>query len=219
MAKRITDDLFRCPRCGESKAKSEYYSNRSAAHGIQCYCKTCWDTHPSVLRSYASQLDKKRGNPVALAANRERSRKHRERDRERYNAKNRANYRKDIERSRERTRANAQRYRDANRDLVNQRARAYFHENPEVNRARAHVRRARLAGVMHEPYERIAVYERDGWVCQLCGGSIDRQASVRSRKATIDHIIPIAKGGADAFDNVQAAHLGCNARKRDRVAA
>lgn len=218
MAKPTTDGLFICPRCNEAKPRDAYYANRSNPNGVQAYCKPCWDTHPARLCSNAARLERQRGNPEALADKRERQRKHREQNRDRYNAKNRAKYRKDIERSRERTKANAQRYRDANRDLVNERARAYFHANPEVNRARAHVRRARLAGVEAVPYSRTDIFERDGWTCQLCGDPIDPAETIRARTATIDHIVPISKGGPDTFENAQAAHMGCNSRKRDRVA-
>jgi 5-methylcytosine-specific restriction endonuclease McrA len=35
---------------------------------------------------------------------------------------------------------------------------------------------------------------------------------------SIDHIVPIARGGEHEWDNVQPAHLGCNIQKNDRVA-
>jgi 5-methylcytosine-specific restriction endonuclease McrA len=35
---------------------------------------------------------------------------------------------------------------------------------------------------------------------------------------TIDHIIPLSRGGVDGPVNVQAAHFGCNSRKNNRAA-
>ena len=35
--------------------------------------------------------------------------------------------------------------------------------------------------------------------------------------ATLDHVIPLAKGGAHARANVRCAHLICNLRKGDRI--
>ena len=77
-------------------------------------------------------------------------------------------------------------------------------------------RRARLRGLPAERVDRLAVYERDGWCCQLCGLSVDRNAAVPQPLApTLDHIIPIAKGGPHTYTNVQLAHFACNSRKGD----
>jgi 5-methylcytosine-specific restriction endonuclease McrA len=34
---------------------------------------------------------------------------------------------------------------------------------------------------------------------------------------TVDHIIPLSKGGAHAVANLQLAHLACNIRKGNRI--
>jgi 5-methylcytosine-specific restriction endonuclease McrA len=34
---------------------------------------------------------------------------------------------------------------------------------------------------------------------------------------TVDHIIPLAKGGTHTWDNVQLAHWSCNSDKRDII--
>lgn len=89
----------------------------------------------------------------------------------------------------------------------------------EANRHKAnwkHVvrRRARLRGLTIESFDRIEIFERDDWVCQLCGDPVDRD-TVRPdpRSPSIDHIIPVSRGGAHSRENVHTAHLGCNIRK------
>ena len=63
---------------------------------------------------------------------------------------------------------------------------------------------------------RSKVYERDGWKCQLCGKALKRDAVVPHPKApTLDHIIPLSKGGTHEYANVQAAHFICNSIKSD----
>jgi len=70
-----------------------------------------------------------------------------------------------------------------------------------------------------------ALYRRDSGVCYLCGGMCDwndRDAEHNKCGATypsIDHVIPLAKGGTHAWDNVRLAHLGCNMAKSDTVIA
>lgn len=60
------------------------------------------------------------------------------------------------------------------------------------------------------------VGERDGWVCGLCGERVDRRCKwPHDRAPTVDHIVPVSKGGVDEMWNLQVAHWGCNRRKRD----
>lgn len=62
------------------------------------------------------------------------------------------------------------------------------------------------------------VWERDRGVCQLCRKKIDWKLSWPDRKSmSVDHIIPLSKGGTDEAVNVQAAHLGCNCRKCNKL--
>jgi len=81
-------------------------------------------------------------------------------------------------------------------------------------------RRARERDVLVLPYSDQVICERDGWVCQLCRGPVDPRLPRTHRDgATIDHIVPISLGGADAPGNVQLAHMGCNASKGARFTA
>jgi 5-methylcytosine-specific restriction endonuclease McrA len=51
----------------------------------------------------------------------------------------------------------------------------------------------------------------------LCGEPLAMAEQVPHPLApTIDHVIPLARGGWHAPDNVQAAHFLCNSRKSDR---
>ncbi|MEU3613516.1 HNH endonuclease [Streptomyces sp. NPDC006872] len=62
------------------------------------------------------------------------------------------------------------------------------------------------------------VYERDGWLCQLCRLPIDSTiAWPDPQSPSIDHVVPLAKGGEHSMTNVQAAHVGCNSRKGDQL--
>lgn len=88
----------------------------------------------------------------------------------------------------------------------------------EYNRRNAE-RRARVRGsVAGPPFTREQVFDRDGWICQLCLSPIDWRLSGRSPFApALDHVIPLNAGGEHGFANTQAAHFGCNASKQDRT--
>ena len=64
--------------------------------------------------------------------------------------------------------------------------------------------------------DRLAIYERDGWVCQICMKPVDRNAAAQDRLApTLDHIecrswvlIP-----DDRPENLRTAHRACNSAR------
>lgn len=80
------------------------------------------------------------------------------------------------------------------------------------------IRRAREKNAFVEVIDPLVVFERDNWICQLCNHPVSK---LRGREtidiASIDHIIPLAKGGKHSYDNVQLAHFTCNSRKGARV--
>jgi len=51
------------------------------------------------------------------------------------------------------------------------------------------------------------LFERDGWKCQYCGELVTEQT------ATLDHRIPVSKGGDDSEGNLATACLMCNSLK------
>ena len=58
---------------------------------------------------------------------------------------------------------------------------------------------------------RLAVLDRDGWICTACGKPLD------GPDATVDHVIPKNLGGTDDEDNLVAMCRTCNGRKSDRI--
>ena len=75
------------------------------------------------------------------------------------------------------------------------------------------------SGINHE-----SVHDRSAGVCALCNQpTLDpsvwfgwNRNSWMPLAPTVDHVIPLAKGGTHTWSNVQLAHLYCNALKSDR---
>lgn len=125
--------------------------------------------------------------------------------------------------------------RQANPDMYSARHAEYNRRNADSNRSRVRTwqaanpdrvkdsrtrRKARKRGNATEPYQRLAIFERDQWVCALCGQPIDAVLTYPDPMCpSIDHVVPLAAGGADAPGNIQASHLICNLRKGARLPA
>ena len=95
------------------------------------------------------------------------------------------------------------------------RAKQWREENRE--RAAANRRRnvlssrGRAAGTFVEIVDPQVVYERCEGICAICDQPVDRE------DFHVDHIVPLAKGGAHSYANTQAAHPFCNWSKGNRT--
>lgn len=75
----------------------------------------------------------------------------------------------------------------------------------------------------------LGLYRRDNGVCYICGGLCDvndKETKIINGKQvikcgnnypSIDHVIPLAKGGTDTWDNIALAHRICNTIKGAKI--
>lgn len=88
--------------------------------------------------------------------------------------------------------------------------------NPDKHTAKNLRYRARKKHEGAESFSRMEVLELSDWTCHLCGDPIDRDCDYPNPLyGTVDHVVPLAKGGTHTLDNVKAAHHVCNSTKRD----
>lgn len=125
------------------------------------------------------------------------------------------------------------RYLEANRGRINVARRDAYWADPEMQRAirrewvaanpeRAkdisseafHRRRAAMASVDAERFAPSEIFDRDGWRCGICDRRISKDLRYPDPlSVSLDHIVPLARGGDHTRANTQAAHLRCNLRK------
>lgn len=64
-----------------------------------------------------------------------------------------------------------------------------------------------------------SVFKRDNGICKICGKPCDMSdrtyGDYGPNYPSVDHIIPLSKGGSHTWNNVQLAHTICNSYKRD----
>ena len=78
-----------------------------------------------------------------------------------------------------------------------------------------HYRRARKYGCHRERFDPRQVFERDHYRCQLCGKATKQtnKQGYNPLGPSLDHIIPLSKGGPHTMANTQCAHHICNSHK------
>lgn len=79
---------------------------------------------------------------------------------------------------------------------------------------------ARRAGDTRARVRPMVIFERDAWVCGICGRPVDKALTYPDpMSASVDHITPISLGGAHTPENVRCTHLRCNVRRGNRLGA
>jgi 5-methylcytosine-specific restriction endonuclease McrA len=107
-----------------------------------------------------------------------------------------------------------------NNERLRRAARAWAVENHERVTEHNERRRARMAAVTAEKVDIEALWTRDGGHCWICQGAIDRDLRYpHPFSRSLDHVVPISKGGAHAMGNVALSHLRCNISKKDKLLA
>ena len=94
--------------------------------------------------------------------------------------------------------ARAREYYKENKAEIDAKHREYYRDdaNRDAFRDRVARRRVRQAGAPAEKIDRVGVYDRDGGRCHICGRRCRRDSW------HMDHIVPVAAGGAHVYENV-----------------
>lgn len=109
---------------------------------------------------------------------------------------------------------------EANGDHARARQRKWAGSHRELRNEYQHRRESRKRGIPNEPIQLALVWERDAGMCWICSRPVDLDAKFPAPLSrSLDHVIPLAKGGTHTFGNVATAHLRCNISKKDKLLA
>lgn len=104
-------------------------------------------------------------------------------------------------------------YREKNRDKIRETMKQWTKNNLDKKAANESKRRAIKAnksGII-ENIDREEIIARDKSICHIC------EKKVARKDITLDHIIPLSKGGSHTKNNIAVAHSHCNYSKKDKV--
>lgn len=118
----------------------------------------------------------------------------------------------------EKTKARSAAYYEAHKEERIAYAAAWNRAHPEKQLELVHRRNARKRNAFVESVSHLKVFERDEWICGICLEDVDPTIKFPNPLAkSLDHIIPLSKGGEHSYANVQLAHFGCNASKGNKI--
>ena len=220
-----------CSACRVEKPVTEFYRRPGGYHGR---CKACQDA-----------INKQRydANPEKYRAkSREYARQHPEEHRARYerwaeaNQERRLAYYREYNETHREERRTLDRVRHAKetpefrahwyrrrvvyfRRYVAEHADRMAHNSREWRRRKpwmhaetqARRRACKFNAPRVEVIRRLALIERDKWTCYLC------QCICTVENVTLDHIVPLVRGGSHTADNLRVACRSCNARKGTKL--
>jgi hypothetical protein len=83
------------------------------------------------------------------------------------------------------------------------------------NHSGKHAARAKRRGLPYEHISPVKVFERDNWICQICGELTDKTliGTRHDLSPELDHVLAIGLGGSSTYDNVQCTCRKCNREK------
>jgi 5-methylcytosine-specific restriction endonuclease McrA len=211
-----------CAACGQTKPLSDFNRN---GNGVQSRCRECFSAYNR--QRYEAKRDEIKSKAAAYyeAHRDEAAAYHAERYRanaEAVKARVAARYQADPDKAKaynagyyqshaETIKAQVKEYQKDNRETIAVRRSEYRQQRSDIflyNYAKAHVL---SPDQLVERFTRREIWERDGGICYLCGQAVSYEVS------TIDHEIPLSRGGLHARSNVKIAHRRCNQSKRNKL--
>jgi 5-methylcytosine-specific restriction endonuclease McrA len=110
------------------------------------------------------------------------------------------------------------RWRAEHLEQCRESTRRWQKENPEKKATNKRNRRARLlaANGTHTAVDIEAQYKRQRGKCYYCGCKMTKK-SHRLNSATVDHVVPLDRGGRNDPSNLVIACSACNSSKRNRL--
>ena len=221
------EETRECPGCAEVKPLAQYATRGSRCH--ECHNaasagkRKAWREHRKARRAETNRAYYERNREKVLA---------RQKERRAENSEEMAEYaRRYYQEHKSHLLALERQRREANPDTFRERDRAWRVANADKvneNSTRYRARRRGSSDVESGVSWR-TVAARDGMACTYCGIICDEQDGhhILARDGanrwvcgptypTIDHVVPVSKGGAHTMANVVLACLTCNKRKGAR---
>ncbi len=198
---RAVDGWKVCTKCDKRKPVGEFNRNKRRLDGLHCQCKTCTRTANRAYRATES------GRATIRAVNRrfatsEKGRRIAQRAGRRYRR---------TEKGRATGRRIAKRYQRTEKGRTTNRRYRRSEKGKTVVARRRALEEGTISDVTLESWEFLLAEHP---VCNYCGHEFEVEGPF---KRTLEHIIPVNRGGATTLKNLVYACSRCNSQKGDKL--
>lgn len=194
-----------CQKCQVEKPLAAFGANKNNPLGKQYRCRVCREEDKQVSLA----------NPRNMMRYKAAITRWRKKNKDRVNNRARVRREERIEADPSLLEEDAAKHRASrrkNREAYNasMRFRRAMFGAEDIDRRAKHKRRALKAetGGKFTAFEWYDLCHKHGMRCALCG---------KKKKLTVDHVIPISRGGANDIGNIQPLCFSCNSKKRTRI--
>lgn len=212
-----------CTKCGAASPLVDFYRNNRSKDGLAHHCKSC---HKAYARSDEAKAKAKDYNASRKEATKAYNKGYREKYAEAIRVKaiirgaqpeireKRAAYKLSWWGSnKERVYQRQRRWRNENPEKASAIQRRWAEANPEAVRAGKSRRNALLRGAKEgvrsvTKEDLISVLKAQEFLCAYCKKDI-------AEGYTVDHVVPVIKGGKHELSNLQMTCKSCNCKKND----
>ena len=196
-----------CTKCKQSKTLAEFYKHKGGKFGVRADCKECQAIYNKAWCEKNTKLN--RANSKAWAeANKELVRANRKARDEANPERKKAQRKEYHEANREKSRVYSKAWVEANPERHRANSKAWAEANQDKRRDIKNRRRARKRNATFGPVPTLfELFTKQGGMCANC------KTDGVDVAWHLDHIMPLALGGAHMEDNVQVLCQPCNNRK------
>lgn len=203
------DILKRCRKCGKELPLNNFSPDKKSRDGLGSYCKACKCQQSKEWR----QKNRERAN-INKSTYAQKNPEKVKRSKQNW-SKNNPEYHTNYQityypLNKHRILETGGKWSKGNREKRQETAKRWYYSHPLEARELAN-RRRDLQN--RNPVSYAEVLERDGYVCHICGKTVELN------KINFDHIAPISKGGRHEINNIAVSHAFCNQSKGNKTMA
>ena len=218
-----------CSKCKIEKPYSEFHKSKDSKDGLRPGCKGCskiyYQTHKDVFSAQRKRYREENkakiseNNKNLYYKNKSKRLSQIKEYKQNHKVETSVSGKRYYQKHKDKLSIQRKEFRENHKTEVAARGKLYQQtQNGKItSRKSNHKYRALKRGATVESFSYVEVFERDSYVCQLCGIKTrpDFKSQYHPKRPELDHIVPLSLGGQHSRANTQCLCRHCNMTKNN----